>query len=133
MDSFFSPHFIYFIYQKIPSEHYLNGKPYPGEFQIYHYFDKGRGYFVTMSILMDYSENKENIHLEQFIREWEEVAWERKNECDRRKDTSIPPYERQYPRLNREEMREVWGEDKKRGRSDYDIHRFMTTGMYFIT
>jgi len=28
---------------KVPSEHYLDGRQYPGEFQIYHYFDKGRG------------------------------------------------------------------------------------------
>jgi len=79
---------------------------------------------------MDYTDDKENIYLEQFIREWEEVAWKTKNTCDRRYNPTIPPYTRRYPTLTREEMIEIWGEEDTRSKSDYDIFRFMTTGWY---
>ena len=79
---------------------------------------------------MDYTDDKENIHLEQFIREWEEVARKTKNNCDRRHDPTIPLYARKYPILTKEEMEEVWGKHDTKSKSDYDIFRFMTTGWY---
>ena len=40
----------------------------------------------------------------------------------------FPPYTRTYPILTKEEMVEIWGKEDERSKSDYDIHRFMTTG-----
>lgn len=79
---------------------------------------------------MDDASDKENIHLEQFIREWEEVAWKKKTECDRASNPTNPPYNRTYARLTPEEMAQIWGTTDEPDKSDFDLHRLTTTGWY---
>ena len=89
--------------------------------------------FVITSILLDDSKNNTNIQLEQFIREFEEVSWQKKNECDRRHNISIPIYNRTYVRPTTQEMKEIWGidENDKPHKSDFDVHKLITTGWYY--
>lgn len=108
-----------FVEVKIPSEHSLFGKFYAGEFIISHFFDKGNGYFVNVSIMMDITDDQ-NVQLEQFIREWEEVSWKREARCHEYS------YVRTYPTLNLYQMQKIWGVDKN-WRSDYDLYALMTT------
>jgi len=101
---------------KIPSEHYLFGKQYPGEMNIVHYFDKGRGRMVFITILMDNKKDKVNEQLELFIKEWEEFALQRKMECNGEK------YKRTYFQPGYEELRKIWQmTDKQKG--DWDVYK----------
>ena len=97
--------------------------------------DDGRKKFVVTSILIDDFDDKENIQLEQLIREFEEASWKKKNECIKKYLNNIPAYNRTYPILTPEEMIKVWGTDNINkadieSKSDYDLHRLTTTGWY---
>ena len=61
--------------------------------------------------------------------EWEEVSWRKESECKRRLDPYEMPYTRTYRRLNRQEMKQIWGDDKD-WRSDFNLYRFLTTLWY---
>lgn len=116
---------------KMPSEHYLFGKQYVGEFHIAHYWDQGRGRYVMVSIMMDDGDNKHHRQLEEFIREWEDALWEIKHECVRRIKKDLPPYKRQYSRRSSSEMKKIWGRSKKKGeKGDWDMYAFLTTVWY---
>lgn len=80
-------------------------------------------------MMMDDRSNEENAHLEQFLQEWEEISWKKENECKRRLDPYEMPYARTYRRLNRQEMKQVWGDDKD-WRSDFNLYSFLTTIWY---
>jgi len=87
--------------------------------------------YVILSILIDDSLDKENIQLEQFIREWEEVAWKHQSNCIRRKDPSAPSYYRTYVNvLSEKEITDIWGIENHTKRADFDVYQFFTTGWY---
>ena len=126
------------------SEHYLNGKQYPGEFQMYFHFPKTadehkentEDELVALGIFMDFDENdEENVQLEQFIRQWEEKSWKRQNECERKKDPSVAEYAPTYYNVYRKNvMKEIWdlpqGDGNSTLRADFNVWRFMPTGYY---
>lgn len=105
---------------KVPSEHNLFGKQYAGEMNIAHYFDKGRGRIVYVTILMDATNDAKHEQLELFIKEWEEEALKRKIECDGKK------YKRTYFQPGYDEMRKIWQLSDKQ-KSDWDLYKFATT------
>jgi len=53
-----------------------------------------------------------------------------KNTCDIINNPTVPPYTRTYPILDETEMTDIWGDPDTNSKSDYDIHRFMTTGWF---
>lgn len=123
-----------FINVKVPSEHYLFGKQYKGEFQIYFEGEEEKACgregkcFLVASILMDDSQNQENPALEFFIREWEEISWKKKIECDM--DPNKPFYTRTYFTPTPEELQEVFKVVGSGARSDYDLFMFWTTAWF---
>jgi len=118
----------------MPSEHYLFGRQYTGEFQIAHHWSKGKGRLVIIAIMIDDSENKHHPQLEEFIREWEENAWERRHNCLRRFDAKMSPYKRYWPIRSKSEMKEIWGTIdsgyKKGDKADWNLYAFLTTAWH---
>lgn len=74
--------------------------------------------------MLDDSKDEQNDRLEQFIREWEEVSWERQSIC---KGTN---YTRTHKRASKDEMEEIWGIPRRKVEADYDLYKLLPTIWY---
>lgn len=111
---------------KIPSEHYMYGKQYPGELHIGHRYTNK---IVYIGVMIDVKGNETNTQFDQFIKEWEEIAWQRKFNCENGDGDNKASYSRKHPILLPNEMKSIWGKEGKR--SDFDLFSMLPTVYYF--
>lgn len=69
---------------KIPSEHSICGKHYPGEYSIYMVHPVRRQTIVLSILLNLHEEDKNNDHLQKAIDEWQKVYNENEERCQNR-------------------------------------------------
>ena len=88
--------------------------------------------------MLDDSKDINNPQLEHFIREWEEVSWEREHECDTNHENIAEilhnlgfaykrSYHRIYERPTEAEMIDVWGSPTQKKGSNYDLYKLLPT------
>jgi len=71
----------------VPSQHKVEGKEFPAEYQLWH-LHPGRKRAAVVSIMVDvHPQNRRNNHFQRALAEWQKV-WERTfNKCQRRRRT----------------------------------------------
>jgi len=107
---------------KIPSEHRLYRKQYPGELTIAHV--RSSGSIIILSIMLDDSNDIKNRPLQAFLDEWEEEWEDMHDDCNRRRrlrekynvtdtyytnSTKIKSRRRLRPHKTSEELMEIFG------------------------
>jgi len=126
---------------KVPSEHTIYGKQYPAEVTIAHIVHKA---VITISVLLDTSENEQNKNLDVFLDEWEEVFQNMTHNCDMQRrqllgenTTNFPTYKRRRPPKTRSDLAEIFGTDdvepsrRLNGDADFALYAFLPTIWFF--
>ena len=71
---------------KIPSEHWIKGKQFFAEYQLYH-LHRERDRAPVISVMIDLHPNDEpNLHLQKALDEWQKVFDDDERECEERRE-----------------------------------------------
>ena len=71
---------------KIPSEHWIKGKQFIAEYQLYH-LHRERDRAPVISVMIDLHPNDEpNLHLQKALDEWQKVFDDDERECEERRE-----------------------------------------------